>query len=134
MPEFKSEITERFFGAGLTGPEYITRDEAKQYLAEVANLAQQDTVMKMVVLRFISSNQGWARASMERYIDALENDIKLVKLRLTETADKKDVTPEEISAANFVSDFNKVGGEIRVTVTDADSGLPVEDLLTNKKE
>jgi hypothetical protein len=100
MPEFKSELTEKFFGTGITGPEYITREEAKLYLKEIAKTTDKDGWVELVVQRFINPIKGWGIDSIERRLNELKHDIDLIKLRLLETAGEKPESPKEADLPN----------------------------------
>jgi hypothetical protein len=86
MTRFQSNVTKKFFGAGIDGAKYITREEAKLYLNQVADLADQERWIWMATRGFLGQNTTWSIDTVIRYLTDIAHDIKLVKIRLMETA------------------------------------------------
>jgi len=83
---FRSSITEQFFGAGITGPEYITRTEAKDYLNSIVKLAAKENWIEMVIHGYLGK-YSWTIKTIAGHLEALHHDIKLVRQRLIDTSE-----------------------------------------------
>jgi len=87
--EFRSEVTTKFLGAGLTSINQISRQEAKSYLAQVESMfSNRARIYAGCVISFYLSNgsEGYNEETMARYLTEIKHDIKLMRQRLTETA------------------------------------------------
>lgn len=86
MSKFKSELVTRILGAGITEAQEVSRDDAKRVLSQAEDYISKRNWLWMVVKGFMGDECSWDIESLLRYLKEIEHDIRLIKLRLVETA------------------------------------------------
>ena len=89
--KFKSDVTIKILGAGITNPSLMDKQDCRLYLNSIVSEVEKQSWLKMVTLGFLDPGRGWSVEGFLRSLNQVEHDIKLVRLRLFELANKKDI-------------------------------------------